>query len=280
MPKIKYAIPSHRRADTIGEKTIKMLLDNGVDPDDIQVFISPDDDYEKVRSFCEVQVTPAKNVVEKFNYIHNYYPEHTPVVFVEDDIELLKAKGDGKNELLPFNDLPKLAEQMFELAYEERTKLWGISSNANPFYMKKSYSVGFKFVVANLFGFYSTRDPFLAISQQMKSDYERTLLYFVKYGSVCRHDGICAITKNYRNPGGLQEIKSSRARLEDEACRNLVRRFPHLIEINEKKSKTSMYRELKLKTQRRRGLYDWMAIQKQIDKELQCSNSKVTPSSR
>lgn len=275
MTKIKYAIPSYRRGDSIAEKTLSMLSENGIHPDDVTIFVSDHSDmlaYRKLLKYgYHIYNTSSDNVVHKFNSIHRHYPIGTPVVFIEDDIESLSKKGPGKNDLLSFTELPIVAEKMFTMCQESQTKLWGISSNANPFYMKDQCSYGFKFIVANLFGFISTRDSFLEVSQQMKSDYERTLLYFVRFGGVCRADGICAITRNYKNDGGLQEIKDLRADLEEKGCRYLVRRFPHLIEINEKKSGKSMYMELRMKTQKKNVLNDWMAIQKQIDKELSCS---------
>lgn len=283
MQRINFAIPSHRRSDTITGKTLWMLESQWVEKRDITIFLSDHTDmvyYNAIQSRGYSCVnTNTKNVVDKFNAIHRFYPVGSRVVFVEDDIESLKQKGDGKNELLDFTALKPTAMQLFDFCETKGTALWGISSNANPFYMKKDgLSYGFKFIVANLFGFISTSDKFLEISQQMKSDYERTLLYFVRYGGVFRADGICAITKNYKNVGGLQDL-AQRGELEALACKNLVRRFPHLVQINEKKSLISKYMELKLKTQRKNVITDWMAIQKQIDKELGCSISKVTQDS-
>jgi hypothetical protein len=206
------------------------------------------------------------NIVEKFNYIHAYYPKGERVVFIEDDIEQLAIKT-GPNELKKFTDLRLMSDKMFSLCDNAKTKLWGISPYANAFYMKDQYYTGFKFIVANLFGFISTADPWLEISQTCKSDYERTLLYFIKFGAVVRMDGVCAITKNYKNSGGLQNIED-RARHEAEACHNLVRRFGHLLSINKEKSDKSMYMELKIKQVKGNKFFDWMGIQKKIDTEI------------
>lgn len=227
--------------------------------------------YEDLKKKLGVVVVNCKGltptVVEKFNYIHQYFPPGEHVVFVEDDIDELAIKT-GENKLEKFTQLRMMSISMFKECEKNSTKLWGISSNANPFYMANKVSFGFKFIVANLFGFVSTKDPFLRISQQMKSDYERTMLYFAKFGGVCRVDSVCAITKNYRNAGGLQEIKDQRAYLEKQACEHLVKRFPHLVEINKQKSETSMYMELRLKRIPKGTISDWMYIQQHIDKEL------------
>lgn len=262
-----YAIPSFRRSEIIGTHTLKMLTEQGVPDSHILIFLSDDEDMaaykSKLKGSYALINTGAKNIVEKFNAIHRYFEPGSGVVFVEDDISELKEKT-GENKLGLFKGLQAMAHQSFSRCLAEGTKLWGISSNANPFYMKPGLSHGFKFIVANLFGFISTRDRFLEISQICKSDYERTLLYYVKFGRVLRNDGLCAITKNYKTPGGLQGL-TDRAERERISCENIVRRFPHLIEINKKKSEISMYMELKLKTVRGPEQRDLMAMQKILD---------------
>lgn len=268
-----YAIPSYRRRALIETHTLALLLRNNVPMRNVSVFVSDEQDANEYRGLEEkyglsvIYKEPLPDIVAKFNFIHDWYRPGTRVVFVEDDIESLAMKT-GPNELKPFTGLEELALGMFELCEFKRTKLWGISSNANPFYMKDGSSVGFKFIVANLFGFISTRDPFLRISHHCKSDYERTMLYFARYSCVARADFVCAITKNYKYAGGLQEEKELRYERELAACRYLVRRFPHLCDHNVKKSTTSMYPELRLKTIRNPGLTDWMTMQRSIDKEL------------
>jgi hypothetical protein len=248
----------------IQEKTLAMLANNGVKKSEIDIFLSDDldrHDYADLKGYNLVDSGHITNIVDKFNAIHNYYEPGTQVVFVEDDIDRL-AFVSGYNKLKEFRELPKLAQACFEQCEIAKTKLWGISSNANPFYMKLQMAVGFKFVVANLFGFVATSDQFLQVSQVCKNDYERTMLYFIKYGSVVRYDGVCAITKNYVNSGGLQSL-ARRADLERKSCEALVKRFPHLVEINEKKSAISQYMELKLK--KAQAGSDYMAYQRILD---------------
>lgn len=276
---IIYAIPSFRRANLIGTHSLAMLRENGIQDRDIAILVSGYDelaDYGAALKGFKGQLIPkqAPNLVTKFNAVHDHYEPGTRVVFVEDDITGLKVKT-GENALSPFKDLRHLAEDSFDECISNRTKLWGISSNANPFYMKDGRSIGFKFVVANIFGFISTRDPFLRISQVCKSDYERTMLYYTRFGSIVRNDGVCAITKNYRTPGGLQDLEDRKG-AEEVSCRNLVKRFPHLVEINEKKSKISKYMELKLKRQKIAGLVDLMALQRMIDREV-CDSASAAP---
>lgn len=268
------AIPSYRRRKIIETQTLPMLKENGVDMSQVHVFVSDYQDaveYDILKNQWGVKIVydlDLPDIVQKFNYIHQYFEVGQQIIFIEDDIQNLSLKV-GENKLEKFTRLPELASRMFEFSDTCQTKIWGISSNANPFYMKNQASYGFKFVVANMFGFVATKDQFLKVSQFCKSDYERTLLYFVKFGGICRMDGVCAITKNYKTAGGLQEMRDQRGLMEQNACQYLVRRFPHLVEVNEKKSKTSIYMELKLKTIRKdRAGTDWMGLQKHLDQEM------------
>lgn len=269
---MKFAIPSHRRRQVLESKTLVTLRNNGIPESSIYIFVSDEKDFNDYKNLEDkgykvIFEVELEDIIQKFNFIHRYFPVGTKVVFIEDDIDQLSIKT-GKNTLSHFTDLGGLALKLFSQCEEVGTKIWGISSNANPFYMNEKVTSGLVFIVANLFGFISTRDDFLRISHHCKSDYERTLLYFVKYGKVIRANFVCAITKNYKYAGGLQEIKDQRAKLEEEACLYLVRRFPHLIEINEKKSATSMYMELKIKTLRKKdSMTDYMYLQEHYDKE-------------
>jgi hypothetical protein len=249
--------------------TLKTLSENGIPPESVDVFLSS---QEEVSSYRHINTNliysrDLNGVVEKFNFIHNYYPPGTRVVVLEDDITELKSLSNGK--LVKFTALPKLADECFAECDRNKTKLWGVSSNANPFYMKDGISVGLKFIVANVFGFISTNDPFLEVSLEGKSDYERTCLYYTVFKNLVRADGICAITKNYKTPGGMQEDQDRRAEIESKACESLVKRFPHLVSHNIKKSSTSMYQEVRIK-QSHKSLFgcDLLALQRNIDASL------------
>lgn len=277
---MKIAIPSHRRRESLEQKTLKMLSENSVKNHQVYIFVSDERDFKNYESLSSkgynvVYDLDLGDIVKKLNYIHRYFPIGDKVILVEDDIEGLAIKS-GKNSLDKFTGLKELSEKMFTNCEVVGTKIWGVSSNANPFYMKNDISDGLIFIVANIFGFISTKDPFLRVSHVCKSDYERTLLYFVKFGRVLRSNFVCAITKNYKNSGGLQEIKSNRARLERLACISLVKRFPHLVQINEKKSEKSMYMELKLRPlKNKKGFTDYAFLQEHYDKEYMKWKSRL-----
>lgn len=260
------AIPSHRRREMILEKTLAYLAKTDVDLAKVHVFVSSVEDRIEYAAHLPEQVKivytgPVKDIVAKFNLIHNHFPIGTKVLVMEDDVDLI-IKKTGKNAVAPFFELTKLMKAGFMHCEIEGTALWGIAPHSNTFYMKAEVSTSFKFIVANVYGFISTRNPALQITLHAKSDYQRSILYFIEYGKVVRINHLGVVTKNYKNAGGLQDADYHHNRQGHEvlACTYLTARYPHLVVRNE--GKPSMYPELKLRTIAPGGGQDWKALQK------------------
>lgn len=243
---MRIAIPSHRRAKTLENKTLKMLSENGIDFSLVDVFISDENDaaeYEGIK--CNKIITGSHNVVEKFNYIHFHYPVGEKVVVIEDDIEEL-VFGYGENVKTKFTELASLIEKGFENI--PFGGIWGVVPHHNAFFMKNRVTDDFKLVVAHLFGFVSTRDSRLAVTQIGKSDYERTILYYIMYGRTVRMDMVGVKTNSYVADGGMQSDMNGMARFvkERESVKYLTTKYPHLCKKNVKKSETSKFDEITL----------------------------------
>lgn len=241
---MKYAIPTYKRSNLIVGHTIAFLTRQGIAQPDVDLFVSNDIEAKSYAytTKCNIIITDAQTARDKFNAIHRYYPHSTEVVVLEDDISDVKELA-GPNKLTAIDTFVEECVKGFRLCNEFKTKLWGISSNSNPFYMKAGYSVGYKFIVANVYGFIAT-DPPITITQLCKTDYERTILYYRLFQNVVRLDYLCPITKNYSNPGGMQDEKDKRLAMERASVDYLVKTYPGYCVENLKKE--SMYPELKL----------------------------------
>lgn len=248
------AIPSHRRPLGFRDKTLAYLGRTNVPLSRVHLFLSDDED---VRSYAEAidEITDnvltvhkceeAKNATDKFNAIHNSFKPGTKVFVMEDDVQLLESPAKGSNEKWELTELDALIRRGFEAIPEGG--LWGIAPHDNGLFMSEKVTRSLKLVVAHAFGFVSTNDARLAVQGPSKTDYERTLRYFVHFGEVVRLDWIGVRTTSYTAEGGMQADHSEdeRARLERLACLNLVRRYPHLISLNVKKK--SRFMELSFK---------------------------------
>jgi hypothetical protein len=239
------AIPSHRRPGILREKTLAFLQRSNVDMDRVLVVLSDEEDAQSYNLGTEVAVhvaVDAKNVVDKFNCIHYRYPKGTNVFVMEDDVTLIEGLEKGSNEKQELTDLDGLIKAGFgRLPFGG---LWGVAPHDNSFFFSMQAKEGLLLVVAHAFGFVSTHDPELAVTQIAKSDYERTLRYFVRYGSVHRMDWVGARTKSYTQAGGMQSDHSrdQRKAFEEEACAYLVKHYPDFIRHNLKKK--SIFPEL------------------------------------
>lgn len=237
------AIVTHRRAELFAEQTSGLLRHMR---DRVTLFLSDEEDQKAYAPLgYNAVVTGAKNLTEKLNFLHNHYEPGTRVVVLEDDVAFVTPNTIGKNGTKPYTDLDALCQRGFSAVRDGG--LWGVAPHANAFYMSGKTTRTLKLVVGYCFGFVATRDPELLLHCETKTDYERTLRYFVKYGFVVRLDDVGVATVNYTQPGGLATHMNHEARTgaEQRACDYLVKKWPHLVEHNTKKA--SLYAELKLK---------------------------------
>lgn len=240
------AIPSHKRADSLHQKTISTAIRCGFKSSQIHVFISPDDDEQLYRDslFKDISIikTDATNAVEKFNYIHRYYSGGQNVIVMEDDLDDILVLDDA-GKLHSCLNLDEMMFRAFAGASMVGARLIGISPTANPFYMAQTVKTGLYFAVANMYAFIASGEP-VQCTQICKSDYERTILYFLQDKRVVRINMLCAKTKNYTNKGGQQAL-DNRKELEQSAVNYLVNKYPRICKQNTKTK--SIYPELSLK---------------------------------
>lgn len=241
------AIPTYKRSHLIEGLTLGFLDRCGISRDYVRLYVSNEQEAVLYKhTGCTIINTNCGNVRDKFNFIHSFYEPGAEVLVIEDDIESIQ-KLAGYNKLEEISDLQQQAEKAFKLCHEHHTKLWGISSNSNPFFLADKAGPCFKLIVANMYGFIAEELPIL-VTQYTKTDYERTILYTIKYNSVVRLDYLCPITKNYKNEGGMQEEKQFRYDRELVAVNYLTSRYPDMCKRNE--SKGSIYPEIQLRTMR------------------------------
>lgn len=243
---MQIAIPSYKRSHLIDLLTIAYLKRCNVPMNLVNIFISGAEweAYNKLNTGANLICVAADNVRDKFNAIHNYFGAGEEVLVIEDDIERIERLS-GYNQTEETVALSVIAQEGFHLARKNSTKLWGISSNSNPFFLKDQAGPCFKLIIANMYGFIAEK-PAIEITQHSKTDYERTILYTLKYGCVVRLDYLCPITKNYKNTGGMQEMSTDNRRmLEGDAVTYLTRKYPELCKRNE--GKDSKFAEMSLK---------------------------------
>lgn len=245
------AIPSHKRAKTISQKTLLYLAEAGIPKELVRVFVEP----EQVEAYQQsvdpglyAEIIPSKlGVTANHNFITNFYPDQQLLVRADDDLRYLGRKVDEKT-LEPIKDLNSWIEECFEIAQKVNSSIWGIYPVANPFFLKNKLTTGLAFLIGQFFGAINRHSENLLAP--VKQDYERSILRFLADGTIARFDNVCGVSSGLTSygsgirgqAGGLQSL--DRQSLNEQAVSYLLGAFPDFVQ--EKKAKKSGYREVRL----------------------------------
>lgn len=233
----KIAIPSYRRSDNFIVESL--LQEAKIDPKNVYIFVSDQQDFEayskNLGHYNIVFEKQLNDLMEKHNFIVDYFPENERIVVIEDDIrEIVKKKG---SKVQKFTELEKLFAIGFNECGKNNLKLWGVNPTDNGFYMADTYGKCFKIVCGYIFGMIN--DKRIKVNVSQKHDYERTILHKIHFGGVVRFDMFGQRSNSFTNKGGLQEVFSSEERMKAELKANnfLVTKYPSHVARKTKENK-------------------------------------------
>lgn len=241
----KIAIPTFKRLDTFKTKTLSYLKKTNIDINNIYLFVANEEEKLIYKE------TGLKNIIvgiegirNQRNFIRHYFNEGEKIFNMDDDIEgLYYAPSEKKYELLL--DLNKLIIDGFKYCDKAKTKLWGINAVRNPLFMfNKKVSINLRYIVGATFGQIIDYDNKLAQTIDDKGDYERSILYFIKFGSIVRINNISVYTNYYKTKGGMQETRT-KERVKASGL-YLLNKYPSYCIINKNKKNKEFF-EIKLK---------------------------------
>ena len=248
------AVPSYKRYETLAKKTLRTLERYKVDPARVTVFVANEDEftqYQKSLSNCPYRrlVIAEKGIRQVRNFMWKYYPEGTPVVFLDDDItriqRLVKPKGEN-SKLVEVVDLYKeVFVPGFSTCREYNSYLWGIYASTNTLFMDASTSqemeseeinpdeivIGNQFINGQLFGAIVRHKASLKIEGNAKVDHELSLSHFVEDGRVVKLKFIAVEADFAQESGGLQGIRT--VDTFNEAATYLKKKYPSLVRVEE-----------------------------------------------
>jgi hypothetical protein len=166
---------------------------------------------------AEPGIRHARNVVTR------HYPHGTRVVAIDDDIQKIFYLN-GENKLEEVHNLAEFLADAWDMA---GCRLWGVNPTGNPFYMRHKTRHGLVFAIGNMHG-YTVDHTMPELQCEVKEDYERTLLYWLADGAVCRFDWVTNNNRYAKLEGGCGKGPERDAgnRL---AAAQLVERFPGLV---------------------------------------------------
>ena len=230
------AIPSYKRSESIGDKTLRVLTDNGISPKKIFIFVAnkaEEKDYEKNvdRKLYNKLIVGVKGLRNQRNFITKYYPEGKEIVELDDDIEeisqLVLGKTKEQSKLKIISDLDSFFKDAFKKCKEHGAHLWGVYPVYNAFFMSKKINNDLRFIVGPLWGKINRHSNKFKLHLNEKEDVERTLRNYDADKTVIRFNDIVIKTKYYKTPGGMQYEKKNRQKEAMKSAKYLIKEYPN-----------------------------------------------------
>jgi hypothetical protein len=228
------AIPSYNRSDVISSKTLATLARYGIDKDKITIFVVQEQfiAYEKACPDYQI-VVGVKGLVAQREFIENWFPLDSNILFMDDDVSDLFFYTDEKTRQ-PIENLGEFITDGFLRASAMDVTLWGIYPVDNCMFAYKSQEIsdGLSYIVGAFYGQKNTRDVKLETDDSIE-DRERTVLRFLRDGRVLRFNRFGLKTK-YFAPGGI--MSDDRQRMHQVASEALVQKYPTLLRLKTRKN--------------------------------------------
>ena len=226
------AIPTYKRAEEVGQKTLKTLKEGGVPKSRIYLFVANKTEaviYEQAvdpQLYNEI-VVGKLGLINQRKFINKWFKEGQYIVSLDDDVEELQYMNHKIGKLAKFKHVAKLFEDAYYLLKKEGLYLWGIYPARNYFYMNQNITTDLRFIVGVLFGYINRDTKKLDLKMDAKEDYDRTIKYYKLDGGVIRINYICVKTK-FNSEGGLGK---EREKMNALGAKYLKQTYPELITI-------------------------------------------------
>jgi hypothetical protein len=233
----RIVIPTYERYDNF--KTIDFLKRNNVANDMIDIFVSSQDQKEKyINSIGEDYnfIIGVIGLVEQRNFITDYYDEGQIILSIDDDIDDLIEK-DNK----PFLEW---IDDCIIFMNVNNVGIIGINPSVNPFFYEQrkngnTFKIGHYLIIGC---FQILRNHKELKLNYLTEDWERSILYFLKYGNTGRYNNILIKTKYFAKKGGLSSQRNKDNYIHSLNC--LLYKYPSLLKFNYKKLPLDKYNQM------------------------------------
>ena len=213
----KVCIPSYNRPDTIKSRTLNFLEQQGYPKDLIYIFVSDETEYLRYQT-----ANPSCNLVvgqpglkAQRQFISDWLSDDEIYLGLDDDVDGVKTMGKS---------FLHIVRDGVALLKTRQSGLWGILPNDDGRKFQDSTSSHLAFIIGCCFVCRNHKE--LRLQGYCETDdYERSILYFLKYARVDRYRGAGVKTEYKGTSGGSREGFAKRKRL---AVTYLVTKYPEL----------------------------------------------------
>ena len=249
---MKFVVPTYKRSDSIGLKTLKTLKEGGVPKKLIWLFVANQSEFEDYKKNVDKElyghlIIGELGLKNQRNFITNYFKENDKLVCLDDDVEKIERFVNEK-KLEDVKDITAFCEKAFERCKKEKCRLWGVYPVHNAYFMKDKVTTDLRPIVGPFWGKVNCKN--LTLTMAEKEDFERTLRNYTNDGKVIRYNNICYKTKYYTNKGGMQAEGKDRKAEALKSAHKLIELFPDLCKLYLKKK--SGHPEVRLKDRRKK----------------------------
>jgi hypothetical protein len=216
------------------KKTLATLEKYNIPRDKIFIFVVQEE-LEEYRASC-----PGYNVivgrlglVSQREFIEQYFPLDSQILFMDDDIEDVFEVKDPKTRS-PLPSLSDFIDTGFKTMTESGGTLWGVYPVNNCMYAFKNKKMTTKlnYIVGAFYGQKNTRDIYLTHGDSVE-DRERTILRFNRDGCVVRFNHIGLKTKYFAKGGLMSDTRQKEHQISSEA---LVAKWPSMLRLKVRKN--------------------------------------------
>ena len=219
---MRVAIPSYKRSETIGKKTLKTLKDEGFLASDIDVFVANQEEFEEYKrtvdkSLYNEIIVGVPTLMGQRIFINTYYPAGMFIIQMDDDIRGFKKIKECH--------LPNIFRTAFDYCIENSIPLWGIYPCDNGRFMKPHWTEGLFNCCGICFGLIDrTINPLMDV----KEDWSRSLQCYKKYNKLLRLDFVAPKTTYWSGKGGMNVYRT--VEMEQAAADKLLELFSEYIQ--------------------------------------------------
>jgi hypothetical protein len=252
------AIPSYKRAETLRDKSLRVLAEYGIETRRIYIFVANKEEEKLYKETLDPKlynkiVVGVPKIGPQRAFISNYFPVGKPLVQMDDDVSgFIEWSAGAKRNETKLKDLKSVIRRGFEECKKANCGLWGIYPIANGFFMKKGATTDLRFIIGIFHGCFNpgTKGP-KGIKHTIeihKEDYERTILFYLRDGAVVRLSDVAPKTAYYTEKGGNEEFRKTNHMAT--GAKMLAEKYPDLVSMNT--SRKSGYPEIRLRDKTRK----------------------------
>ena len=217
----RVCIASYNRPEELRDKTLAFLQREHYPRERINIFVASESERDVYQHVCGDYnyVVGVLGLVQQRTYISDWLDEDEIYVSLDDDVTAIKGK--------PFLELIRNAVTMLQT---RRAGLWGILPKDDARCFKDDTTQHLSFIVGAFFVARNHKDIRHKGASETE-DYERTMLYFLRYKAVFRFRGAGVQTKYLGTSGGSDGL----ALRKSAAVRFLLDTYPNLCSYRNKK---------------------------------------------